>query len=104
MDQTFAAFSEAGTLGLATLVSRSSLGITEQEYATWQAAGFYAIAYDVSNVPGFVPGDRVISYRGTNFGANGPSWPDITAAILEGRQPLDWDAQRKRLGFATAPA
>lgn len=45
--------------------------------------------------------------------------PDITAAILDGRQPpamtsrtllmtpdlpLDWDAQRKLLGFATAPA
>lgn len=34
--------------------------------ATAQAAGFYAIAYDMTGVEGFNPGEIVISYRGTD--------------------------------------
>lgn len=30
-------------------------------------AGFYAIAYDMTGVAGFADGERVISYRGTDF-------------------------------------
>ncbi len=40
-----------------------------------KSASFYAVAYDVSNVPGFAVGDKVISYRGTEFDAN--IWQDI---------------------------
>jgi hypothetical protein len=38
--------------------------------AGWQAAGFYALAYDMTDMAGggqFADGERVISYRGTNF-------------------------------------
>jgi hypothetical protein len=33
----------------------------------WEAAGFYALAYNMTGVAGFTSGERVISYRGTNF-------------------------------------
>ena len=64
--------SEVGAVGLATIRPFQA-----GEQNGWQAAGFYAIAYDVSNVPGFGPGGRVISYRGTNFSDGLPSWPDV---------------------------
>ena len=53
------------TIGNANIISRASLGIDQAEYADWQSAGFYAVAYDVSNVAGFSSDDMVISYRGT---------------------------------------
>jgi hypothetical protein len=37
-----------------------------------QAAGFYAIAYDMTGVAGFADGERVISYRGTDRFFNNP--------------------------------
>lgn len=58
--------------GNASIITRASLGISETEYADWQAAGFYAIAYNVSGVAGFGATEKVISYRGTNFD---PSYP-----------------------------
>lgn len=51
-----------GALGLATIIGESDIDENSAEVA----AGFYAIAYDVSNVSGFLPGDRVMSYRGTS--------------------------------------
>jgi hypothetical protein len=50
-------------LGLATVLRQSNIFENSAEVA----AGFYAIAYDVSNVSGFLPGDRVMSYRGTSI-------------------------------------
>ena len=47
------------------------------------AAGFYALAYDMTGVSDFANGELVISYRGTNFSLD-PSffesalWDDIT--------------------------
>ena len=48
--------SETGKLGTATLRPATS-----GQKAGWQAAGFYAIAYDWN-------GEKVISFRGTDFG------------------------------------
>lgn len=45
---------ETGTLGTATLRAA-----TEEQKAGWEAAGFYAIAYDWN-------GETIISYRGTD--------------------------------------
>jgi hypothetical protein len=39
-----------------------------------QAAGFYAIAYDMTGVAGFAAGERVISYRGTDKLASDAWW------------------------------
>ena len=48
-------------LGSAQIISRQSLEISNTKYNDWQAAGFYAIAYDWN-------GEKVISFRGTDFG------------------------------------
>jgi hypothetical protein len=53
--------SETGTLGGATL-----LAATAEQQRGWQAAGFYALAYDMTGVSGFAAGERVISYRGSD--------------------------------------
>ena len=55
----FDGLGEVGTIGGATIISREALGITEAKYAEWQAAGFYAVAYQVG-------GQTIISYRGTD--------------------------------------
>ncbi len=58
---------ETGQIGSATLVTRTDLDISSEEYQAWQDASFYAIAYDVdaSGVDGFDAKTTVISYRGT---------------------------------------
>jgi hypothetical protein len=53
------------TIGQASILTRASLGIDDTEYAAWQSTGFYAIAYDVSNVAGFGTAGKVISLSGT---------------------------------------
>ena len=50
---------EEGHIGNATFIPTPS-------QTGWQAAGFYAIAYDMTGVAGFTAGERVISYRGTD--------------------------------------
>ena len=50
---------ESGPVGGATIIFRESLGIDQTKYAEWQAAGFYAVAYQVG-------GQTIISYRGTD--------------------------------------
>lgn len=53
---------EQGTaLGLATIGSNA-----EDAQGVAEAASFYALSYDVSNVSGFSAGETVISYRGTD--------------------------------------
>jgi len=37
---------ESGQIGTATLKTRAELGISETQYQEWQAAGFYAVAYE----------------------------------------------------------
>lgn len=58
-------------IGLATIVGRSTLGIDDPEYDDWQAAGFYAVAYQMDGSVGeagdqLADGQTVISYRGTD--------------------------------------
>ncbi len=57
---------ETGGLGNATLLAANS-----QQQSGWQATGFYAIAYDMTDVENFADGERVISYRGTNYDGTG---------------------------------
>jgi hypothetical protein len=59
---------ETGQLGNATLAPA-----TAEQKAGWESAGFYALAYDVSGVGGFDPGETVIAYRGSDeiFGSDG---------------------------------
>jgi len=57
-------------LGNATIITDSTLSLGLQPT---QSAGFYAIAYDVSEVSGLQGYSRVISYRGTNFGTALPA-------------------------------
>ncbi len=52
--------SETGGIGNATIRP-----FQEGEQSGWQSAGFYAIAYDVSQVAGFGDVEKVISCRGT---------------------------------------
>jgi hypothetical protein len=52
---------ENGDIGNATI---RVFSVDEQD--GWQAAGFYAIAYDMTGVAGFTADERVISYRGTD--------------------------------------
>ena len=47
---------ETGTLGRSTIRE-----FGEDEQVGWEAAGFYAIAYDMTGVAGFVSGEKVMS-------------------------------------------
>ncbi len=57
---------QSGGIGLAAIGINSSVLLDANGQRLDEAAGFYRIAYDVSNVSGVLPGDRVISYRGTS--------------------------------------
>ncbi|MCL4673892.1 MAG: hypothetical protein KJZ64_13395 [Sphingomonadaceae bacterium] len=56
---------ESGEIGDASITTRQEIFGDDAAaiLQNWQAAGFYAIAYDWN-------GERVISFRGTNFGAD----------------------------------
>lgn len=73
---------DSGQLGNATL-----LAATVEQQIGWQSAGFYSIAYDMTGVAGFVEGERVIAYRGT----------DGDISVLGSA----WDFIRSRLGRST---
>ncbi|MBH1974060.1 MAG: hypothetical protein I8H94_03185 [Rhodobacteraceae bacterium] len=49
-----------GSIGAASIKTLDELGVTVSDYAAWQAAGFYAVAYDDPTY------GRIISYRGTD--------------------------------------
>lgn len=59
------------SVGAATIQDRQLFGIGSEQYAAWQAAGFYAVAYDT-------PYGTVISYRGTDFAPDPGMINDIT--------------------------
>ncbi len=61
-------------IGNATIRADSSV-LTIDNVRQDIAAGFYAIAYDVSGVAGFADGERVIAYRGSDY-------QDTNGAIL----------------------
>ena len=54
-------------IGNARIRSRDGLGITADQYASWQATGFYAIAYDVSDAEIDGLSGTVISHRGSDY-------------------------------------
>ena len=55
-----AGLAETGKIGNATLLTRADIGVSTTEYQAWQAASFYAIAYnDPTN-------GTIISHRGTD--------------------------------------
>jgi hypothetical protein len=82
----------AGTqIGNATINVNSSVLDTQGNTDVAQAAGFYAIAYNVGGVSGFTSGEKVIAYRGTdqNF-----AWPtSVTGSDL-------WNGYGAGLGSA----
>jgi hypothetical protein len=49
-------------VGSATVLNPINLGISASDLQDWQAAGFYAVAYDLE-------GQTIISYRGTDASA-----------------------------------
>jgi hypothetical protein len=52
----------------AVSIGRATIGESAETLLTKgaaEAAGFYAIAYDMTGVSGFAAGERVISYRGS---------------------------------------
>ena len=60
---------ETGQVGPLSVVNPQSIGRTETQYAAWQAANFYAVAYQES------PNNIVISYRGTDAPlGDSPGW------------------------------
>jgi hypothetical protein len=77
---------ETGQLGNATLLTRASLGLDDQAYQNWQAAGFYALAYQWN-------GETVIAYRGTD----NADW----TTLGDGASDL-WQGWTVGLGFAPA--
>jgi hypothetical protein len=51
---------ETGEIANVQILGRQALPVTDAQYATWQAAGFYAVAYNTQC-------GQVVSYRGTDF-------------------------------------
>ena len=58
-DAGIAGLGESGQIGNATILTRVDSGISNEQHLEWQAAGFYAVAYQWN-------GETVISYRGTD--------------------------------------
>jgi hypothetical protein len=74
----------SGRLGEVTIRSREADGIGDPTFASWQAAGFYAIAYDVSQAGISGLSGTVISYRGTDNVNPLSSGQDLTTGWLVG--------------------
>jgi hypothetical protein len=79
------------TIGAATFINHTDSGVSTTEYQAWQAAGFYAAAYDLGG------GEIVISYRGTDAS------PDYTKGWVIAAGKVDADTQAPlALAFYTA--
>jgi hypothetical protein len=74
-DYGFSVRISVSTIGNAEILSRDRLQITQQQYESWQSAGFYALAYDLTGAGIAGLSGTVISYRGTNFNIN---WNPLT--------------------------
>ncbi|MCC5621616.1 hypothetical protein LC574_09935, partial [Nostoc sp. CHAB 5715] len=59
---------EVGHICDATILTRQDIGVSNGQYHSWQAAGFYAVAYNWN-------GQTVISYRVTDAITSRP-WSD----------------------------
>lgn len=58
---------ESGSIGNATLIDQTTVGIGEPEYQAWKDSGFYAIAYKLDAAVGDLAANTtIISYRGTD--------------------------------------
>jgi hypothetical protein len=75
-----------GSIGNATIKTLDELGISQADYAAWQAAGFYAVAYEWN-------GQTVISYRGTDELNPFASGNDITNGWVSATGTLNDQAQ-----------
>lgn len=74
---------ESGRIGDAIILSRADVGVTNQQYDAWKAAGFYAVSYSLN-------GQTVISYRGTDHLLSNPWSDDVGSEI--------WNAYLQGLG------
>lgn len=54
----------SGAIGNASILTDAS---SELDANAVLSAGFYALAYDMTGVAGFASGERVISYRGSDY-------------------------------------
>jgi hypothetical protein len=66
-----AGLGDAGSIGNATLLTRGGLGVSDDDYAEWQAASFYGLAYKLTGsvgTPGnlIAAGTTILSCRGTD--------------------------------------
>ena len=66
-----AGLAETGAIGNATLIMRADLGVPVGDFAAWQAASFYGLAYKLTQrvgTPGnlIAAGTTTLSYRGTD--------------------------------------
>lgn len=72
-------FVNGNAVGRARVLDRNELDLGTSKFAEWQAAGFYAIAYQL-------PDEVVISYRGTSFnnGFDETTLLDVTNGWITG--------------------
>lgn len=93
-NQSVGGLPEEGSLGSATIVSRSEIFGSEADavFQNWQDAGFYAIAYNWN-------GETIISYRGTDDTSDA-----FAFGIGAGQPALPGRAQPQMLAFDSATA
>jgi hypothetical protein len=68
---SIAGLAETGVIGNATVITRADLGVPIGDFAAWQTASFYGLAYKLTQpvgTPGnlIAAGTTIISYRGTD--------------------------------------
>ncbi len=85
----------------------STITFPDSVSAGWQAAGFYALAYDMTGVADFAAGERVIAYRGSDEGRLQDvvyGYPTAFGSPLSGQGNLAIDFARAVAGTNAAPA
>jgi hypothetical protein len=106
--------SESGKLGNADIVLRRDIfgDTADAVYQNWQASGFYALSYTVTDgtISGLANGSTVISYRGTDnlapFQPNSDIWNGwvIGAGLPIAQAPLTLDFYKAVTGHSAFDA